>query len=77
MNKDQVAGRAKEIKGDLKEEAGKAADDISTTVGGFGEKVAGKIQKTYGDAKESLKRGVDRVEDRTDRTIDRDRDLDR
>ena len=55
VNKDQVAGVAKQVKGSVKEAAGKAVGDRKTQAKGTAEKVAGKVQKTYGDAKQKLK----------------------
>jgi uncharacterized protein YjbJ (UPF0337 family) len=55
VNKDQVAGVAKQVKGSVKEAAGKAVGDRKTQAKGAVEKAAGKVQKTYGDAKEKIK----------------------
>ncbi len=55
VNKDQVAGVAKQVKGSVKEAAGKAVGDRKTQAKGTAEKVAGKVQKAYGDAKQKIK----------------------
>ena len=52
MNKDQVKGRAKEVTGTVKEAAGRATGRPSTELKGAAEKVIGKTQAEYGDAKE-------------------------
>jgi uncharacterized protein YjbJ (UPF0337 family) len=61
MNKDQVAGRAKELKGDLKEKAGKALNKPHMQNEGAAEKLGGKVQKNVGDTKERLKDGIDKL----------------
>jgi uncharacterized protein YjbJ (UPF0337 family) len=55
MNKDQVKGRAKEAAGKIKEVAGKAVGSTQTQIKGIGEKIVGKTQAAYGDAKEDSK----------------------
>ena len=46
--KDQIAGKAKEIKGDLKQRAGGAMNRPDIQDEGTGEKLAGKVQKKVG-----------------------------
>lgn len=55
VNKDQVAGVAKEMKGAVKDAAGKAVGNKKLQAEGKADKIAGKVQKTYGDAKEKIK----------------------
>jgi uncharacterized protein YjbJ (UPF0337 family) len=54
MNKDQVKGRVQEAKGKVKEVAGKAVGNRRVEAEGDAEQLAGKVQKTYGDAKNEL-----------------------
>jgi uncharacterized protein YjbJ (UPF0337 family) len=54
MNKDQVKGRAKAAVGRVKEVAGKATGSTKTQIKGTAEKVAGKTQAAYGDAKDDM-----------------------
>ncbi|KAA0997399.1 CsbD family protein [Paraburkholderia panacisoli] len=56
MNKDQVKGRVKEAKGQLKEMVGKATGSATTKVKGRIEQIVGKTQATYGDAKEQFRK---------------------
>ncbi|MGB3539809.1 MAG: CsbD family protein [Mesorhizobium sp.] len=58
VNKDQVAGVAKQVKGSVKEAAGKATGDRKTEVKGKAEKVAGKVQKAYGDIKSDVRKAL-------------------
>lgn len=56
MNKDQIKGKTKEVKGDIKESAGKAFGNKEMENKGKVENAAGKVQKGYGDAKEEIKK---------------------
>ena len=58
MNKDQVAGNWKQVKGKIKEEWGKLTDDDLTILEGDREQLAGRIQERYGIAKEEADRQV-------------------
>ena len=55
MNKDQVKGRAEEVKGNIKEVAGKAVGNRDLEAEGKVDKAGGKVQSTYGDTKEKAK----------------------
>ena len=65
MNKDQVAGRVDEAKGKLKEVAGKVVGNERLQGEGLADQAVGKVQSTYGDAKEkakdAIKSGVDKL----------------
>jgi uncharacterized protein YjbJ (UPF0337 family) len=56
VNKDQVAGIAKRMKGSVKQAAGKATGNRRTEVEGAADKLAGKVQKAYGDVKDKVKK---------------------
>ncbi|OHV65542.1 CsbD family protein [Mesorhizobium sp. LCM 4577] len=56
MNRDQVAGIAKQMKGSVKQAAGKATGNRRTEVEGVADKIAGKVQKAYGDVKDKVKK---------------------
>jgi uncharacterized protein YjbJ (UPF0337 family) len=60
MNKDQVQGRATEAKGDIKEAAGKMVGNQKLQGEGLIDQAKGKTQAGYGDAKEQVKKAVDR-----------------
>jgi uncharacterized protein YjbJ (UPF0337 family) len=55
MNKDRIAGAAKEIKGSVKETVGKVAGDAKLQSDGKADKVEGKIQNAIGGLKDALK----------------------
>jgi len=55
MNKNQVDGKISEIKGGIKEIAGKAVGNPTLEVKGKAEKIAGKIQGKIGNLAEDIK----------------------
>ena len=55
-NEDQTDGKAKDIGGKVKEEAGDLLNDEQMKRDGQADQVEGKVQNGYGDAKESVKR---------------------
>jgi uncharacterized protein YjbJ (UPF0337 family) len=73
MNKDQVKGRAEEVKGNIKEGVGKAVGNDRLRGEGVADQVAGKTQAGYGDAKEKAKDVMDRNIGRAERSDDDDK----
>ncbi len=59
MDKDRIAGSAKQAKGAVKEAVGKVLGDKKTQAEGKAEKVAGKVQNAVGGVKDSLREAVD------------------
>jgi uncharacterized protein YjbJ (UPF0337 family) len=55
MNKDRIAGAAKQAKGTIKEAAGKVLGDEKLVAEGKSDKVVGKIQNAIGGLKDTLK----------------------
>ncbi len=55
MNKDQIKGRAKNLAGKTQEGAGKLTDNDSQRGKGLGKQVAGQVQESFGNAKESIR----------------------
>jgi uncharacterized protein YjbJ (UPF0337 family) len=55
MDKDRIAGAAKEIKGSVTEAIGKAVGDAKLQSDGKAEKVKGKVQNAVGGLKDALK----------------------
>jgi len=55
MNKDQVKGRAEQVKGAIKSTTGKVVGNTKLEVEGELDKAGGKAQATYGDLKEDVK----------------------
>jgi uncharacterized protein YjbJ (UPF0337 family) len=58
INKDQVAGRASEVQGKVKEVIGKAVGNPDLELKGNVEKNLGAVQASVGDAKEALAKAV-------------------
>ena len=53
-NQDKAEGTFHEVKGKVKEVAGKLSDDPNLEAEGIGEKIAGKVQEKVGDVKKIL-----------------------
>lgn len=54
--KDQIEGKFHEVKGKIKETAGKLSDDPELEGEGVGEKLAGKVQQKIGQVKKVLEK---------------------
>ena len=55
MDKDRIAGSAKEIKGAVKETIGKAVGDAKLQSDGRADKLEGKVQNALGGAKDAVR----------------------
>ena len=55
MNKDQIKGGLKEVAGKVQEKTGEVVGSKSQQAKGMAKEVEGKAQKGVGDAKETLK----------------------
>jgi len=55
MDKDRVAGSAKQAKGAVKEAAGKLTGDSKLEAEGKADKVAGKVQNAVGGFKDAVR----------------------
>lgn len=64
---DKLAGRWKQIKGDVRSRWGDLTDDEIEQIAGEREKLAGKIQERYGIAKEQVNREIDEWAERLNR----------
>jgi uncharacterized protein YjbJ (UPF0337 family) len=56
MDKDRVAGAAKQAKGTIKETTGKALGDVKLTEDGKSDKAEGRVQNAIGGLKDALKK---------------------
>ena len=59
MNKDRIKGSAEQIKGKLKEAAGKATGDAKLENEGKADRVSGKIKNAVGGLKDTIKEAID------------------
>ena len=55
MDKDRIAGSAKQVEGSVKEAVGRAVGDAKLEADGKAKKAEGKIQNAIGGAKDALK----------------------
>lgn len=55
MHKDEAKGAAKDIKGAIKEAAGKATDNPELAAEGSADRVEGKVQKGVGALKDAAR----------------------
>ncbi len=56
MDKDRIAGSAKEAKGAIKEATGKVLGDAKLQADGKGDKAEGKVQNAIGGLRDALKK---------------------
>jgi len=56
MNKNRIAGAAKETKGAIKEKTGKALGDAKLQADGKRDRAEGKVQNAIGGLKDALKK---------------------
>ena len=55
MDKDRVAGSAKQVKGIVKQVVGKATSDAKLETEGLGRQAAGKVQNAIGGVKDTVR----------------------
>ena len=67
MNKDEIGGNWKQLKGKAKEKWGKLTDDDMTVIEGKRDQLVGKIHERYGYAKEQAEKEVADLERKNDR----------
>jgi uncharacterized protein YjbJ (UPF0337 family) len=63
MDKDEIKGKAEQVKGAAKEKIGQVTDDPETEAEGTAERAAGKIREGYGEVKDKAKRAIDELKD--------------
>lgn len=61
---DQIAGKWKQLKGDVRAKWGELTDDEVEQIAGNRDKLAGILQERYGRAKEDVNREIDEWADR-------------
>ena len=54
--KDEAAGKMHEVKGKIKQKVGKLTNDPDLEGQGIGEKIAGKIQKKFGQLEKAVEK---------------------
>ena len=58
MHKDQIEGAGKQVKGAIKDAAGKATGDVGMQVEGKLDKAAGQVQSAVGKVKDDARKGL-------------------
>lgn len=61
MDSDRIAGAAKQVKGAIKDAAGKVTGDEKLQAEGKADKTAGKVQNTVGGAKDGVRDAVNKT----------------
>ena len=56
MNRDQAAGRGKEVAGKIQKNVGRATGSLKTEAKGLAKEAVGKVQKTVGDIRNESKK---------------------
>jgi len=64
MNKSHVKGTWNDAKGRVKEEVGHASGNDRLAGEGVMDRIKGNVQKGFGDAKDAIKEGVDKLLDK-------------
>jgi uncharacterized protein YjbJ (UPF0337 family) len=58
MHKDQIKGAGKDLKGSVKEAAGKATGDRNLEAEGAADRTVGKVQKGVGNLKDAARNAL-------------------
>jgi uncharacterized protein YjbJ (UPF0337 family) len=61
MNRDQVEGKAKEIKGRIKQGAGDVLDDEKLKDEGVADEAEGEVQKGFGNVRHKVGKAIEEV----------------
>jgi uncharacterized protein YjbJ (UPF0337 family) len=61
MNKDELEGKAKEIKGRVKQSVGDLTDDEKLTDEGVADEAEGEVQKGFGKARRKVGETVEEI----------------
>jgi len=74
MNWDRIEGNWKQVKGKVKEQWGNLTDDHIDVIGGKRDQLVGKIQESYGIARDEAERQVAEWERRNEKLFNTDTD---
>jgi uncharacterized protein YjbJ (UPF0337 family) len=76
MNSDQLEGKWKQVKGEVREKWGQLTDDDIHVIAGRRDQLIGRIQERYGIAKETATQEVDTLLKKLKAESARDREFD-
>jgi uncharacterized protein YjbJ (UPF0337 family) len=63
MDKDEIKGKAEQVKGAAKEHIGRATGDEELEEEGIVDRAKGEVQEGYGKVKDKAKRAIDELKD--------------
>jgi uncharacterized protein YjbJ (UPF0337 family) len=63
MNKDELKGKANQLKGAAKQKAGELTDSPELQGEGVADRAKGKVQEGFGAAKRKVSEGIERATD--------------
>ncbi len=69
MNRDQIEGKWRQIRGEIKKQWGKLTDSELDQVEGNMDVLVGKIQEKYGGTREEIRRRLDAMESKEVRRL--------
>jgi uncharacterized protein YjbJ (UPF0337 family) len=61
MNRDELKGQWKQMKGSVKSKWGRLTDDEMMEIDGDWERLVGKVQEKYGQSREDVERELDEL----------------
>ena len=67
MNKDIFEGKWKQLKGEVQSTWGKLTDDDLDQINGDTEKLAGKLQESYGIGRDEVEKKINEMKKRTNK----------
>jgi len=70
MNRDEIKGKAEQVKGAAKEKAGDLINDPDLEAEGTLERAAGELREGFGKAKRKVKEGIEEVTEAADDETD-------
>jgi uncharacterized protein YjbJ (UPF0337 family) len=66
MNRDEIKGKAEQIKGAVKDKAGEMLDNPELEAEGEAERAAGTVREGVGKAKRKTREGLEKIADKID-----------
>jgi uncharacterized protein YjbJ (UPF0337 family) len=66
MNRDEIKGKAEQVKGAIKDKAGEILNNPELEAEGEAERAAGTVREGVGKAKRKAREGLDKIADKID-----------
>jgi len=77
MDSDRIKGKAKEVAGRAKRQAGEWTGDKETQAEGAAQEIKGKVQNTWGKTKDAVRDAAEDVKRHVGKDEEADRDMNR